>query len=151
LFDAQVYFGRVNRMLETHRDRYTIETTDINVAPENDWEDWYFISWNALITFCTGHKLSVSESYSRGSGLKIHRALNYHFMDEENKCIFRFDTHGREWPIETPCHIHLGEDEQILEQNDQRLNTLDLANIDFLSAFQYAFGYAIDNRGFPWD
>jgi len=138
-------------VLGTHLDRYTIETDGVVVAPVGDWEGWQIISWRATITFCTGHRLDVSETYGKTLDSKVIRSLSYHFMGEQGRCIFRFDTHGRQWPLETPCHLHIGESEEALEQDDPRLSRIDMGSVDFLSAFRYAFGRALENKAFPWD
>jgi hypothetical protein len=78
------------------------------------------------------------------------RCFSYHFMDDQRRCIFRFDTHGDEQPIQAPCHIHLGEAEEILENGDARLRGFDLEEITFLSVFRLAHRH-INSKGLPWE
>jgi hypothetical protein len=71
-------------------------------------------------------------------------------MDEQKKCIFRFDTHGRSQPFEAACHVHLGEDEEICENGDGRLRDYSLEQIDFLEAYRLAHS-KVNARRLPWE
>ena len=106
-------------------------------------------TWAAEITFDTGDVLEVLETH-KISGSSVQFGFNYHFMDVERKCRFRLDTHGQEYPPGEPCHVHVGENEQIVENGSGRLCGYGLERIDFLVAFHLANQF-LKGRKLPWD
>jgi hypothetical protein len=71
-------------------------------------------------------------------------------MDSEQKCIFRFTTHGQPWSLETPCDLRLGANEALYQNGDPRIKGFDLRKVDFFKAFHLAFENAF-GEALPWD
>ncbi len=147
MFDAQAHFALIERVLATDQGRFAIETKGVIV--EKSWQNWYVIQWRATIRFLSGHELEVLELYRRTAD-SILKSVSYHFMDDVGKCIFRFDTHGHEVALATPCHIHLGETEETFENGHGRLCGFSLETVDFLEAFRLAHSKINSNR-LPWE
>jgi hypothetical protein len=94
--------------------------------------------------------MSVFEFYERDNQGRVEVCFKYHFMAPDKKCIFRMDTHGRPFPLGTPCHLHLGESEEEVENGDERLGEIKLADVNFPLAFHLAHQH-IDGRRLPWE
>jgi hypothetical protein len=148
LFEAAQYMQLVEAVLWSSRRRLTVATDGFHVF--GSLPNWTVITWKASVTFDSGHELEIYERYNKDADGKMLFGFNYHFMDGAKNCIFRFDTHGYEFPFGEPCHVHLGADEVTMENGDGRLCGFGLENIDFLAVFRLAYRQ-IKGRRLPWE
>lgn len=70
-------------------------------------------------------------------------------MDPNGRCIFRFDTHGEVIPFGAPCHLHLGETEEVVEPGDPRLHGFDFGKVNALVVLNLVHKI-LKNRKLPW-
>jgi hypothetical protein len=119
------------------------------VHVEGSWHNWKVISWRLTIKFSSGQTLEVLEFHEKKMKIKHYRKVKYHFMDRENKTIFRVDTHRSSISFDEPCHIHIGGSEEKLEENDPRLSGQTLIGIDFLTIFNWVH-QNLDGKRFLW-
>jgi hypothetical protein len=149
VFNIQSYFELIEKVLHTNRGRFRMDTEGVFVAEA--WDNWTIVRWEARIDFESGHALRVFELYTRNyPGAKVMKCVAYHFMDEGDRCVFRFDTHGGMCPVETPCHVHLGEKEEQFESGDGRLGGFSLERVNFLTAYRLAHR-RIKAKSLPWE
>lgn len=151
MFDVKHYFDLAAEVLASNRQCYSIESR-VTIEPdgENSWENWVIIRWEATIKFHAGHQLKVFETYGRNQSGEVIRRFSYHFWDAENPCIFRFDTHGNEYPLDVPCHVHLDCEDDVFESGHGRLKGYALDQVDFMEAMRLAHR-RIAAKNFPWD
>jgi hypothetical protein len=147
LFDGQQYFDTALRALGSC-DSYT-EVEGPGVKVEGTWHSWKIISWRITIKFSSGEVLEVLEFHEKKMKIKHYRKAKYHFMDGSSKTIFRIDTHKASIPFDEPCHIHIGENEDELEEDDPRLHGQSLVAIEFLTVFNWVHQH-LEGKPFPW-
>jgi hypothetical protein len=68
-------------------------------------------------------------------------------MEQNGKCIFRFDTHGDELALGQPCHMHIGDKK--FEDDDAALHGFRLSAVDFLLAHGFVHLH-LKNKKLPW-
>jgi hypothetical protein len=149
MFDAEEYFAQVAKQLGSCR--ATVSVDGPHYFP--DQEKWEVIQFNVKIEFPSGEILEVGDYWQRRRRNLLLHTFQYQFMQADQTCIFRLDSHGGEIPYDGKCHVHVGAkgtEEKTFEDDDSRLRGYRLSEITFLSAFALAHRY-LKGKKMPWD
>jgi len=148
LFDAEHYFETALQTLASCESYVEIDSRGVEIQGSS-WHAWDVIVWRATVTFATGHVLEILESHEKKMKIKHYRKVKYQFMDPDHKCIFRVDTHKTSIPFDESCHLHIGEDEAVIEEGDPRLQGVSLIGIDFLTISSWVHQH-LDGKLLIW-
>jgi hypothetical protein len=145
---VEEYFAHVEQALASCPLVDEISSERPKITKQN--QQWTFAYWKATIKFSTGHELRVVEIYRCANDGAIARYFNYHFMDANRSCIFRFDAHGRGIRDGDACHLHVGANEMVIEEGHIWAQRLDLRKLDFRVVFHLAVRH-LKGKALPWE